>query len=379
MFMRKTFKYRLFTTKEQETLLEEMLGSARYLYNCALEHRILCYDQWHKSINYYDQANSLKEIRSFNEGIGKLNCSASQDMLKRLDKSFKAFFRRVRRGEKPGFPRFKGKDRFDSITFPTYGDGVKLKAGKLYIQNIGTVRIRLHRDIQGDIRTVTIQRNNGKWYACFSCVVDVQPLPANDLVVGVDVGCSTFATLSNGEKIANPRFFKKSADKLAKAQRRLDKAPKRSDDRAKQRKKVSAVYNKIANRRSDFAHKVSRSLINKYQVIALEDLNIQGMIDNHTVCFGNKLNKSIGDVAWGQFIRNIVYKAEGAGRQVVLVNPRNTSKACSRCGQLVEKTLADRVHSCSCGLVLDRDINAAKNILSLGLKTLGLVPGSRLL
>jgi len=204
-------------------------------------------------------------------------------------------------------------------------------------------------------------------------------LPVVKQVVGIDVGLASFATLSTGEKIDNPRFFKTDAKKLAKTQRRLSKAAERSPDRKKQRKKMSCIHEKIANRRKDFAHKLSARLVKENQVIVFEKLDIKDMMSNHTNVFGNKLNKSIGDVAWNQFMEYTAYKAEEAGRTVVFVNPRNTSKRCSRCGQIVEKTLADRVHSCSCGLVLDRDENAAINILSLGLKTLGLAPGSRLL
>jgi len=378
--MKKSFKYRLFTQKSQETKLNNMLDSARFLYNCALEQRVVCWKQWRKSVNYYDQANALKEIRSLDEGIAQLNCSASQDILRRLDKSFQAFFRRIKTGNTPpGFPRFKSRNRFNSITFPTYGDGIKLKNGKFYIQNVGNVRIKLHREISGSIKTVTIRRTNNKWYACFSCEVEFKPLPASDKTVGIDVGLSSFATLSTGEKIANPRFFKTDEVKLTKAQRRLSKETKGTSSRAKQRKKVSRIHEKIANRRNDFAHKLSRNLVDMFQVIAFEKLNIKGMMENHPKVFGYKLNKSIFDVAWSQFTQLTSAKAEWAGRKVIFVNPRNTSKMCSRCGRLVEKTLVDRVHYCSCGLVLDRDENAAINILSLGLKTLGLAPGSRLL
>ena len=378
--MKKSFKYRLFTQKSQETKLNNMLDSARFLYNCALEQRVVCWKQWRKSVNYYDQANALKEIRSLDEGIAQLNYSASQDILRRLDKSFQAFFRRIKTGNTPpGFPRFKSRNRFNSITFPTYGDGIKLKNGKFYIQNVGNVRIKLHREISGSIKTVTIRRTNNKWYACFSCEVEFKPLPASGKTVGIDVGLSSFATLSTGEKIANPRFFKTDEIKLTKAQRRLSKETKGTSSRAKQRKKVSRIHEKIANRRNDFAHKLSRNLVDMFQVIAFEKLNIKGMMENHLKVFGYKLNKSIFDVAWSQFTQLTSAKAEWAGRKVIFVNPRNTSKMCSRCGRLVEKTLADRVHHCSCGLVLDRDENAAINILSLGLKTLGLAPGSRLL
>lgn len=369
----------MFTGKSQETALDNMLDSARFLYNCALEQRIICYKQWRKNINYYAQSNALKEIRGFHDGIAKLNFSASQDILRRLDKSFQAFFRRIKTGDTPGFPRFKGKERFDSITFPAYGDGIKLKNGKLYIQNIGNVKIKLHRDIAGTIKTVTIRRVNNKWYAYFSCEVAAEHLPVINNQVGVDVGCASFATFSTGEKIPNPRFLKTSDAKLAKAQRRLSKAKKGSPDRMMQRKKVSRIHENISNKRTDFAHKLSRRLVKENQVIVFEKLNIRDMIENQTKCFGHKLNKSISDVAWNQFMQFTTYKAEGAGRKVIFVSPRNTSKMCSRCGQIVEKTLADRIHNCSCGLVLDRDENAAINILSLGLKTLGFAPGSRLL
>jgi putative transposase len=233
-----------------------------------------------------------------------------------------------------------------------------------------------HRDIEGTIKTLTIRRTNDKWYACFSCEIDPEPLPVTDKVVGIDVGLSSFATFSTGEKIDNPRFFKTDEKKLAKAQRRLSKADKGTPDRKKQRKKVSRIHEKITNKRTDFAHKLSREIVNKYQVIALEKLNVKDMMSNQTKVFGHKLNKNISDVAWNQFMQFTTYKAAEAGRQVIFVNPRNTSKMCSRCGQLVEKTLADRVHRCSCGLILDRDENAAINILSSGLRGLGLAPGS---
>jgi len=165
--MIKSFKYRLFTNKTQDISLGNLFDSARFLYNCALEQRILCWKQWRKSINYYDQANTLKEIRSFHEGLAQLNCSASQNILRRLDKAFQAFFRRIKSNNKPGFPRFKNRDRFDSITFPTYGDGIKLKRGKLYVQNVGNMRINLHRELEGRIKTVTIKRQNGHFYAAF--------------------------------------------------------------------------------------------------------------------------------------------------------------------------------------------------------------------
>jgi putative transposase len=208
-------------------------------------------------------------------------------------------------------------------------------------------------------------------YACFSCEVEPKPLPASEKAVGVDVGLKSFATLSNGEKVTNPRFFRKDENKLAKAQRKLSKAEKGTPERAKRRKAVEHIHQRIANRRKDFAHKLSRQLVNEYGVIALEKLNGKNMLQNHC------LAKSISDAAWNQFARYTQYKAENAGRECVLVDPRNTSKRCSRCGTLLEKDLSARVHSCPiCGLEIDRDENAAINILALGLQCLGVNPRS---
>jgi len=222
--MIKSFKYRFFTNKTQDIALGNLFDSARFLYNCALEQRIICWKQWRKSINYYDQAAALKEIRSFDEGLAQLNYSAAQDILRRLDKAFQAFFRRIKSNDKPGFPRFKGKDHFDSITFPTYGDGIKLKNGKLYVQNVGNIRINLHREMEGRIKTVTIKRQNGHFYASFSCdEVEPKRLMTSTEEVGIDVGIKSFAALSNGEIIDNPKYLKQSEEKLAELQRKHSK------------------------------------------------------------------------------------------------------------------------------------------------------------
>jgi len=194
-------------------------------------------------------------------------------------------------------------------------------------------------------------------------------LPNEDLRIGVDVGLQTFATLSNGEKIANPRFFKKEQDALAKAQRRMSTEAKGTPERAKYRKVVSRVHERITHKRTDFAHQQSRKLVNTYGVIVFEKLAVVNMMSNHTQVFGNKLNQSIADVAWSQLAQFTAYKAEDAGRLFLQVDPRNTSKKCSRCGSLVQKDLSVRIHNCPhCSLVLDRDHNAAINILALGLQ-----------
>jgi len=357
--MRKSFKYRLFTNKTQETKLDGLFDSARFLYNCALEQRIVCYKQWKKSINYYDQANTLKEIRSFDEGIAKLNYSASQDILRRLEKAFQAFFRRIKNGDKPGFPRFKGKDYFDSITFPTYGDGIKLKNGKLYIQNIGAVRINLHRNIEGIVKTTSIKRQNGRFYVSFSCdEVPQNILPESTKEVGIDVGIKSFAVMSDGQVIDNPKYLKQSETKLKETQSNYSK--KRSKNL---KRKLTNLHEKVSNQRKDFQHKLSRKIIDGFGCIFVEKLQPKKMVkDNFRV-----LNKFINDAAWTQFFSFLSYKAAYAGRKLIEVNPKNTTQACSGCGEIVPKDLSVRVHKCPhCGLVLTRDYNAALNILALG-------------
>jgi putative transposase len=237
----------------------------------------------------------------------------------------------------------------------------------LILSKIGVIKIILHRPIEGEIKTLTVQRDPvSNWYACFSCQGESEPLPCNQQAVGIDVGLKSFATLSNGEKIPNPRFFRRDEKELAKAQRKLSHADKGTPERVKRRKAVQHIHQRVANRRKDFAHKVSRELVDSFGMIAFEKLNGKNMLQNH------HLAKSISDAAWNQLIIYTTYKAENAGRVVVLVDPRNTSKMCSCCGAMVEKFLSVRVHACpDCGLVMDRDENAANNILRLGLESLG--------
>ena len=357
--MKKSFKYRLFTNKTQETKLSDLFGSARYLYNNALEHRIICYKQWKKSINYYDQANTLKEIRSFDEGIAQLNFSSSQNILRQLDKAFQSFFRRIKQGQKAGFPRFKGKNRFNSTTFPTYGDGIKLKKGKLYIQNVGSVRINLHRPLEGVIKTVTVKKQNGRFYASFSCdEVPQNILPASTKEIALDVGIKSFAVMSDGQVVDNPKYLKQSETKLKETQSQYSK--KRSKNL---KRKLGCLHEKVSNQRKDFQHKLSRKIVNDFGFIFVEKLQPKQMVKNNFKI----LNKYINDAAWTQFFNFLRYKAESAGRALVEVNPKNTTQACSACGKIVPKDLSVRVHICPyCGLVLDRDYNAALNIFRLG-------------
>lgn len=369
--MRLTFVYRLRPTRAQRTALENTLELCRWVYNETLATRKNAWEQEHKTITRYDTIKMLPKWKKAKPELNHVYSQVLQDVCTRVDLAFKAFFRRVKAGEKPGYPRFRGKGRYDSFTYPQ--SGFKLQGNQLNLSRIGIIRIILHRPIRGTIKTLTVRRDRiGNWYACFSCEVEPAMLPENNKAVGIDVGLENFATLSDGRKIANPRFFRRDEKELAKAQRKLAKTAKGSSKWRNHIRAIQHIYRRIANRRKDFAHKLSRSLVNEYGIIALEKLNGKGMLQNHC------LAKSISDAAWSQFVQYITYKAEYAGREVVLVDPRNTSKRCSRCGTLVEKALSVRVHKCPvCGLEIDRDENAAINILALGLQCLGASPRSR--
>jgi putative transposase len=359
--MRRGFVYRLYPNKVQADKLDILLDIARQLYNAALQERRDAWKMQHKSLNYYDQANEIKELRESLPEIAQLNCSVTQDILRRLDKSFKAFFRRINNGEKSGFPRFKGYDRFDSITFPAYGNGIKIKGNLLYIQNVGLVKIKIHRSLEGEINRITIKRECDKWYASFSNTVEIEPLMVSDKAVGIDVGLEFFAVTSDGEFIDNPRFMCEAEAILRKAQRKVSRRKKGSNSRRKAVKLLARHHLKVSNQRKDFAHKFSRTIVNTYGFIAVEDLQIKNMVRNH------HLAKSISDAAWGMALDFADYKAEWAGRQFTRVIPNGTSQECAFCGTVVPKYLSVRIHHCpNCGHSVPRDFNSSLNILTRG-------------
>lgn len=363
--MRKTFKFKLYPSKKQIEALKFQLSEARFLYNSALRERR---DAWiisRKSLNYYDQANQLKEIRADGD-LELANFSACQDILRRVDKTFRRFFAGVKRGEKAGFPRFKAENRFDSFTFPSYNDGCKLKPnGKIYLQGVGDVKVKLHRPITGKIKTVTIKRNCGKWFICFSVEYESQPLPEVDTEIGIDVGIKEFATYTGDrEPTPNPRFFERLQKHLRRAQRSVSRKKKGRNNRKKAVLKLRKIYQKIKNCRNNFHHQLSAEIVKENGTIVVEDLNIKGLART-------RIAKQVLDAGWSGFLSKLAYKAEEAGRRFVKVNPRGTSQNCSACGEKVPKSLKVRVHCCSnCGLVLDRDKNASQNILRLGLSRL---------
>lgn len=363
--MLKTFKYRLNPTRKQITTMNQTLEECRWLYNHFLEERKTSWEEKEASLNYHSQAVSLPGLKKDKLALLNIHSQVLQNVAVRVDLAFKAFFRRVKSGEKPGYPRFKGKERYDSFTFPQ--SGFKIKDGSLSVSKIGNIRMKYHRPVDGTIRTCTIRKSStGKWFVSFSCEVINNPLPESKEIIGIDVGLTSFATLSNGEKIANPRFFRKEEKALAKAQRKLSKQDKGTPERIKARKVVSRIHERISNKRSNFVHQETRKIINKFGTICIEDLSINQMVHNRC------LSKSILDAAWSMFAQYLFYKAESAGRKLVKINPAYTSQDCSRCGHRQVKKLSDRIHKCSCcGLEICRDHNAALNILSLGAQTLG--------
>jgi putative transposase len=362
--MVQTYRYRLYPTKSQYCILQRQLDICRWVYNDALAYRKNAWENEKRQVKHFETQDRLPHLKIDHPELREVHSHVLQNVTLRLELAFKSFFRRVKNGEKPGYPRFKGKGWYDSFTYTE--SGFKLTEDVLHLSKIGDIKVKLHRKVEGKITRLTVRRSStGKWFVSFLTDHDnKKPLPGSDKSVGIDVGISSFAVLSNGTKIDNPRFIKSSENALAKAQKKLSKQPKGTPERAKARKVVARVHEKIANIREDFIQKTSHDLVDSYGVICFEKLNIKSMVGNHC------LAKSIMDCAWGKLVQYTSYKAASAGRIVVLVDPNGTSQMCSACGKKVAKDLSIRVHDCPCcGLVLDRDHNAAINILRLGLQS----------
>ncbi len=355
-YVRITFRYRIYPTPSQAVFLNGELKEACSLYNAALEERTGAWKLCRKSISFYDQCAQLPAMRI--DGCLKLkNAQCSQNVLRRLDKAFSAFFARVKRGDKPGFPRYQSSRRYDSITFPTYGDGCRLMdSGKLRVQGAGHIKVKLHRPLEGKVKTVTIKREAGRWFACFSVECEGKPLSISSEAVGIDVGLTTFATLSDGTEIQNPRHYRNAEARLRRCQRKVARRKKGSNRRRKAVLLLQRAHAHVRNQRADFHHKESRKIVNRFGLIAVEDLNVKGLA-------GGMLAKSVHDVGWSQFLGFLSYKAECAGREMIRVDPRGTSQTCL-CGEGVPKGLNHRWHSCSaCGLSAGRDHVSAQVIL----------------
>lgn len=357
--MRKAFRSRLCPTKVQDAELFNQLRLCRNLYNAGLEERIGAYRKAKVTRNYYDQANTLSEIKEALPEYKGVYSQVLQDVLKRLDKAYQAFFRRVKAGQKAGFPRFQGRDRYDSFTYPQSGFSLAQDGKSAYFSKVGNVPIRLSRPLEGKVKTATIIHDCGEWYVSYVCEVEAQLQPMTGQSVGIDVGTTHFLITSDGEFVNNPRHFQNAMKKLRVAQRSVSrKTNKRSNTRRKAVRVVAKLHRKVSRQRLDFHHKQARKLVNENDLIAHENLNVGGMGR------GN-LARSIHDVGWSQFFQILAFKAECAGKRVVAVDPRYTSQKCNACGH-TEK--ANRVNQAkfvcrSCGHTANADHNAALNIL----------------
>lgn len=336
------------------------LRGCRQVYNLLLSERRDSYEETGASPSWYAQKQRLPELKESNPALREVHSQVLQDVTLRLDLAFKAFFRRSKAKEKPGYPRFRGANRYDSFTYPQSGFRVDEK--RVFLSKIGYVKAVVHRPPEGTVKTATVRKTaTGKWFVCLSCEVEPEPLPESKEAVGVDVGLKDIIATSDGEGVPAPKFLRKEEKELARAQRRLSEAPKGSRGRAKRRRIVAKVHERIKNKRSNFAHQQSRRLVGRYGFIAVEDLSVNRMNKNHC------LAKSIADAAWTDLTSKLAYKAENAGRVLVKVNPAYTSQDCSVCGRRQVMPPSVRVYDCpNCGLSLNRDMNAARNILRLG-------------
>jgi putative transposase len=366
--MRKMFQYRIYPTKKQETKLNETLEECRWLYNHLLAKRKETYEQEGISLSLYQQQETFSLLKHERPPLKEVHSQLLQNVAVRVDLAMKAFFRRCKEhAEKPGFPRFKGYGRYDSFTFPQSGFSITHDT-RVVLSKIGALKMVYHRPIKGKMKTCTIHRSStGKWYVSFSVECEPERLPEIPTQVGIDVGLKTFATLSDGAEIANPRFFRKEERALAKVQRKHSKLAKGTPERHKHRKVVARVHERIGFRRDNFTHQNSRQIVDRFGVICVEDLSVNRMTHNHC------LAKSIADASWSAFFSQLSSKAEEAGRAFVKVNPAYTSQTCSRCGHRQKMPLDVRVFDCLCCHVqLDRDLNASLNIRAVGLHSLGL-------
>lgn len=409
MIIRRTFKFRLYPNKQQVNALESNLSTCRWLYNCALQERRDAYENWKRfnhrglekpKVNKYSQSQAFTEMKSEIPELQSVYDHVLRDVLNRLEKSFDNFYRRVKQGETPGYPRFQGKARFDSFLYPDKqdvpdsgkGPGWSILNNKLTLSKVGGVdklkiKIKLHRKMTGLVRTLAIKREAGGWYACFSVAYDkeVVPIEVPSNPVGIDMGLAKFLTQSNGYSLDNPRHLRASEEKLKTVQRAISSKKRRSNNRGKAVKQFARLHRRVANQRKDFLHRSSYKLVKRFDAFFFEDLIIANMSkrpkpkqDEDTGQFlpNNAsakagLNKSIMDAGWGMFYQFTNYKAEEAGKTCEQVDPRYTSMICSGCGVLAEEKAplgGDRLFRCKdCGTVLDRDVNAAANILKRGL------------
>ena len=373
--LRKTYKYKLKPTPDQERELERVLWQCRRLYNVALEQRITLWKQRGVSVSQYAQEAELKDLRAEFPEYAAIHSHVLQNVLARLNKTYQDFFRRVQEkkarkagkaGQTPGFPRFQGRNRYHSFTYKEYGNGARLDGipdnGFLVLAKIGRLAVRWSRPIEGTPKTITISREADGWYVCISCAeAPIQPVPLTGQDTGIDLGLESFATLADGTMMHHPRCYRKAERRLKTAQRRVSRRKKGSKRRRKAVQLLARAHQTVKCQRQDFQHKTALALVRHFDTIYHEELQVANMLKNY------HLAKSIADAGWSAFLSILAFKAACAGKQVVAVNPAYTSQTCSGCGAVVKKGLSVRWHACpDCGARLHRDHNAARNIERLG-------------
>jgi len=387
--MRRAYKFLLRPTSRQSALLGECLEDTRQLYNAALEERREAWRMGQHRITFYGQDAQLKEIRAADpEHYGRWSFNCERAALRCLDRAFLAFFRRVKAGEAPGYPRFKGRGWFDSIEWP-HGNGGRWDSQpfdltpRVYLMGIGHVRVHQHRAVKGRVKTITAKREGNRWYVVLSCdEVPDEPLAATGAIVGIDLGVASFLTTSDGEHVPNPHYLATHADRIANARRDLQRKKRGSNRRRKAVGRVAALHGKVRRSRLDHAHKTALALVRDHDVIVHEALQVanmarrpkprpaeDGTYEPNGAAAKAGLNRSINDAGWGVFLRVLAGKAESAGRQVIAVDPRHTSQRCARCGHVAagNRTTQAEFRCLACGHEAHADINAAINILRSGL------------
>lgn len=361
----RSYKFRINPSRAQAAALSEMLRDFCRLYNAGLEHRIEAYRKG-VSVKVNEQIVTLPVIRRDIPEQGRWSCTAQQQVLRKLDKTFKAFFGRIKRGAKAGFPRFRAAARYHAADFRV-GDGLTIrKSGKLGIVGVpGEIKVRWHRELPSKPKSAILTRQSGKWHVVFH--VEVAAVErAGPGSVGVDMGLTSLVALSNGETISRPGWTRRAAKGLRRRQRAVARCKRGSKTRRKRVVALARYHARIGNRRRDFCHKLTRNLVNRFGRIAVENLNIKGLA-------AGMLAKHVHDAAWAQIVAMLRYKAESASCEFVEVDPRGTSQTCPECGIIEPKTLATREHRCECGCSLDRDVAAAKIV---HFRAFGFAPGT---
>jgi len=356
------YKFRIYPTKEQEKKLQNTLDECRFIYNWALER-----------LNKQEKPNRReiqKKLTQFKKNNSRLQEVYAKALFMEIYKLFSALWALARLKEnhkKVGKLKFKARDRFNTFTYQQSGWKISKngdKYGILHLSKIGDIKIRLHREIEGKQKMITVSKKNGKWFVSISCDREIIPVKRNKKrEVGIDFGIHHFIVDSDGHYFDYPFYLKRAEKELKKMQKELSRKKKGSKNRAKARQKLAELYNEVSKRRKDFADKLSRYYVNNYSIIYVENLDKKSLIERSW----KNLRKLMADVAWDRFLKCLEYKAEIAGAKVIKVNPQNTTQMCSQCGKIVKKDLSVRIHKCPyCGLEIDRDYNSALNVLKVG-------------